>query len=429
MSKHNQNSKNIKRPSLQTLNHEFVSESLTPFGGMAIVRKEIDRLNLKNEVDECFDVFNFRKELSLGDLFEQTILTMLSGGTCIHDTKLLKDKYLMELFGWERIPDDGTYSKRFSEFKEADILKLREMLRAKAHSHIKDENLMIAIDPTVETVCGNQEGAEVGYNPSKQGRRSYFPFIAYEYSQGCVLDAMLRPGNTSSSTNLVDFIKPLLKLRRRKGVTTRLDKGCTTDEVMTVVEDYGQYYIGKAKMFAPIWDAIDKVVNWTSLEGGYFIGEFIYRGRRHIVVEQTCNKKGEQLNLWGRHESKISVIVTNRPDRAETIWRYYNKGAMVETAIKELKNDLSALDFRTQSFHANEVFLLLGTVAWNIAKKIRSKEELKSHKNCALKKLRWLLIMIPAYITKSGRYIHLKLPKSVPFQDVVMDVFRNIRFT
>jgi len=31
---------------------------------------------------------------------------------------------------------------------------------------------MIAIDPTVETVCGNQEGAEVGYNPSKQGRRA-----------------------------------------------------------------------------------------------------------------------------------------------------------------------------------------------------------------------------------------------------------------
>lgn len=429
MSKDKHKSEKIKRPSLQSLNHEFSSESLTPFGGMAIVRKEMDKLNLKNEIDQKFDVFNFRKELSLGDLFEQTVTTMLAGGTCIHDTKLLKDKYLMELFGWSRIPDDGTYSKRFSEFKKADVEKLRDMLRKKAHSMLKGENLMIAIDPTVETVCGSQEGAEVGYNPSKQGRRSYFPFIAYEYSQGCVLDAMLRPGNTSSSTNLVEFIEPLLKLRRRKGVTARLDKGCTTDEVLTTIEEHGQYYIGKAKMFAPIWDAIDKIEDWTSLDGGYFVGEFFYKGRRHIVVEQTCNKKGEQLNLWGRYESKISVIVTNRPDRAETVWRYYNKGAMVETAIKELKNDLSALDFRTKSFQANEVFLLLGTVAWNLAKQIRMKEELDAHRNCALKKLRWLLLMIPAYITKSSRYINIKLPKTVPFQEIVINVFQSIRLT
>lgn len=429
MSKDKHKSEKIKRPSLQSLNHEFSSESLTPFGGMAIVRKEMDKLNLKNEIDQKFDVFNFRKELSLGNLFEQTVTTMLAGGTCIHDTKLLKDNYLMELFGWSRIPDDGTYSKRFSEFKRSDVEKLRDMLRKKSHSMLKGENLMIAIDPTVETVCGSQEGAEVGYNPSKKGRRSYFPFIAYEYSQGCVLDAMLRPGNTSSSTNLVEFIKPLLKLRRRKGVTARLDKGCTTDEVLTTIEEHGQYYIGKAKMFSPIWDAIDKIEDWSSLDGGYFVGEFFYKGRRHIVVEQTCNKKGEQLNLWGRYESKISVIVTNRPDRAETVWRYYNKGAMVETAIKELKNDLSALDFRTKSFQANEVFLLLGTVAWNLAKQIRMKEELDTHKNCALKKLRWLLLMIPAYITKSSRYINIKLPKTVPFQEVVMNVFQSIRLT
>ena len=67
------------------------------------------------------------------------------------------------------------------------------------------------------------------------------------------MDTMLRPGNTSSSTDLVEFISPLLKLRRRKGITFRLDKGCTTKEVLETIEDAGQFYVAKAKMYAPIW--------------------------------------------------------------------------------------------------------------------------------------------------------------------------------
>lgn len=427
--KHNHKSKIGKRPSLKSIKHDFTSENLTPFGGMAILRKELDKLGLRDTINNHFDAFNFRKEHQLGDLFEQILVTMVAGGTCIHDTKLLNDEYLQELFGWERIPDDGTYSKRFSEMNKNDVQKLRRIFRENAKKELKDQNLFITIDPTVETVCGNQEGAAVGYNPSKQGRKSYFPFIAYEYVQGQVMDAMLRPGNTSSSTDLVEFMSPLLKLRRRKGVTLRLDKGCTTNEVLTSIEEAGQFYVAKAKMYAPIWDAIANIKTWNALGSNRLVGQFMYKGRRHVVVEDLCNKKGEQLNLWGKKDSKISVIVTNRADSPEKIWRCYNKGAMVETTIKELKNDLSALDFRTQSYCANEIFLIIGAYAWNASRRIREKEELLEHKNCALKKLRWMLLMVPGYITRSSRYLKLILPKNIPFPEVTIPIFNQLRTT
>lgn len=427
--KGNQESTRGKRPSLASIKHDFSSENLTPFGGMCVLRKEMERLALSDKANKLFPVFNFRKEHRIGDLFEQIMVSMISGGTCINDTKLLDDDYLKGLLGWERIPDDSTYSKRFSEFKGVDVKKLRALLRESALDDLDDENLLVAIDPTVETVCGSQEGAAVGYNPSKQGRKSYFPFVAYEYSQGRILDVMLRPGNTSSSTNLPDFIDPLLKIRRRKGITFRLDKGCTTREVLSQIENSGQYYVAKAKMYSTIWEAIDNVKEWRPLGSNRFVAQFMHKGRRHVVVEDLCNKKGEQLNLWGRKESKISVVVTNRIDSPEKIWRLYNKGAMVETAIKELKNDVSALDYRTQSYCANEIFLALGALAWNVSKNIRKRHDMKEHRNCTLKKLRWMLLMIPAYITRSSRYINVRLPSKIPFPDVVKPIFESLRFS
>lgn len=418
-------SDNIKKLSLGSIKHSFSGKTLSPFGGMAIVRSILEKMDFSSKINQHFPVFNFRKELSIGILFEQIITTMLCGGTCIHDTKILDDLYLKELFGWKRIPDDHTYSVRFQEFKQPDVRKLRRDLRNQSISKLKDDNLFISIDPTVDTVYGNQEGAAVGYNPKNRGRKSYFPYIAYEYRQRRILDAMLRPGNTSNTTDLVDFIKPLLVARRRKGVTVRLDKGCASAKILDLIHEYGQYYVGKAKMFSPIWDAIEKVKDWKPLGHERLVGEFFYKGKRHIVVEQLTNKKGEQLNLWGKSEAKVSVVVTNRPDKAETIWRMYNKGAMVETAIKELKNDLSALDFRTQSFCANEIFMLLGVVASNIAQEIREAPELREHQFCALKKLRWLILKIPAIISKSSRYIKVKLNKQHTMQDIFWCIYRK----
>lgn len=419
----------IKKPSIGSIRFEFSEDKLTQFGGMSIVRKAMDSLGLANLINEDFEIFNFRKEHSLGDLFEQVLVTMMAGGTCIHDTKLLNDYYLKHLFGWERIADDGTFSRRFSQFNSSDVKKLRGHLRDEATKSLDDGPLLISVDPTVETVYGHQDGAEVGYNPSEQGRRSYFPFIAYEYLQGRLLDAMLRPGNTASSTDLVEFIEPLLKIRGRKKITMRLDKGCATAKVLTQIEEAGQYYVGKAKMVAPIWEAMTMIENWEPLDENHIMGEFWYKGRRHVVVEQLCNKKGEQLNLWGKSEARVAVMVTNRPDRKETIWRMYNKGAMVETSIKELKYDFSALDFRTKDFQANEIFLLIGTVAWNIAKSIRSMPDIKQARGCRMKKLSWMLLCLPAIVTSGSRYLKLKLPKKVAFPDIVIPVFEKLRFT
>jgi hypothetical protein len=60
---------------------------------------------------------------------------------------------------------------------------------------------------TVETVYGDQAGAAKGTNPHKPGRKSYHPLLAFERQTRVNLNAVLRSGNTHSSTKAVDFLQ------------------------------------------------------------------------------------------------------------------------------------------------------------------------------------------------------------------------------
>jgi hypothetical protein len=39
--------------------------------------------------------------------------------------------------------------------------------------------MWIDVDSTVDGVYGDQQGAEVGYNPKKKGQKAYHPMIAF----------------------------------------------------------------------------------------------------------------------------------------------------------------------------------------------------------------------------------------------------------
>ena len=67
---------------------------------------------------------------------------------------------------------------------------------------IKEDSLRF--DSTVITRYGNQEGAKRGYNPSKKGRPSHQPQIAF-LGSGYVVNMWNRSGNISSRNGIIDF--------------------------------------------------------------------------------------------------------------------------------------------------------------------------------------------------------------------------------
>jgi len=59
------------------------------------------------------------------------------------------------------------------------------------------------LDSTVLTVYGKQEGARVGYNPHKRGKRSYHPLLCFIAETGDYLYGKLRRGDAASATGLI----------------------------------------------------------------------------------------------------------------------------------------------------------------------------------------------------------------------------------
>ena len=97
-------------------------------------------------------------------------------------------------------------------------------------------------DSKVITVYGNQEGAEVGYNPWKPGRRSYHLKVCVIEPFGFVLAIELQPGSCVSSTGFIEFYKRCVEAVPQSHFvirTVRLDRGFFSQDTIESIEgDY-----------------------------------------------------------------------------------------------------------------------------------------------------------------------------------------------
>jgi hypothetical protein len=108
---------------------------------------------------------------------------------------------------------------------------------------------VLDVDTTVKCLYGHQEGAVVGYNPTKPGRPSH---TYHTYMIGAIrmiLDVDVMPGNESSAShtlpNLFSWIDSLPKTQWPTFL--RGDCGFGTDMVMNACEERGLNYLFKLK--------------------------------------------------------------------------------------------------------------------------------------------------------------------------------------
>ena len=70
------------------------------------------------------------------------------------------------------------------------------------------------------TRYGEKEGAKKGYNPTKNGRASHHPLIAFIADVKLVTKIWLRSGNSSSANNFLSFSEDILSKLKDITLTT-----------------------------------------------------------------------------------------------------------------------------------------------------------------------------------------------------------------
>ena len=358
-----------------------------------------------------------------------------------HFEDIENDPLLCAKRGMEKLPDQTVLRKDLNnQFKtDEDVNKLRRVKAQQAKGVLKrlDGNLVLEYDSTVDTGYGSQEGLEVGTNPHKRGRPSYHPQLCRERKSGLSVWSRLRPGNTVSSTDFLDFLDeswevvPKRFKRKRKGlckVLSRMDSGYESEGIFSWHEQRGIGYVSKMTMRGNFWLKLFCIpksnyrkINTEAGEVEVFSFHF-KRGswskhRRVVVVRWKDESNRSQTNLFDALGYTYAAFVTDLDWDEEDIYRFYDKRADVENHIREAKYDFYINHISTDNFHANSADLELRLLALNqlvlFSKNILKQDSPRPFASTIRR--RWL--MIPAKLRVGSRQLTLKLSDWFSYRD------------
>ena len=148
----------------------------------------------------------------------------------IHCDWLRYDKVLQDIFGWQEMPSQSTYSRFFGKFSQQRNTEVFPKIQNWFFSQIKVNLITVDFDSTVITRYGEQQGSAQGYNPNKRGRNSHHPLLAFVSQTRMIANAWLRPGNTAASSNCTAFMEETFKeaLKEQSVGLVRADSGFYT---------------------------------------------------------------------------------------------------------------------------------------------------------------------------------------------------------
>lgn len=108
---------------------------------------------------------------------------------------------------------------------------------------------MLVLDSTVIQRFGlKQAGAEKGYNPTKRGRPSHDPLVAFLAETGDWMGVVWRPGGAHTAAGAVAWIQGLVGRLRSSGVreiTIGWTRGFFSREVVDAPDALGVSYVLK----------------------------------------------------------------------------------------------------------------------------------------------------------------------------------------
>lgn len=404
----------------------FTDREITPWGGMVFLKQMLQKIGFSKviELNGDLPVSGSNRGYKSTTIIESFIASIWCGANKFLHTEVTRhDAVLGNIFGWQRTPGQDTFKRFFSKFDQAKNQRISDYFYKWIFDNFRFDNFTLDIDSSVMTRYGSQQGSKKGYNPTKKGRPSHHPLIAFIADVKLVANMWLRSGDTSSSNNFLNFLADTLSKLKGKTISLiRLDSGFFNSAIMDYLEDINIDYIIAAKFTHPIQRIIYANTNWMMLDTGVEICEQIYKSeswskaRRIVIVRQRIKDRpkatGKQLSLFMEEEIHLnyrySAYVTPMKLAPAEIWRLYRGRGDAENRIKELKYDFGFDSFNLQSFFGTEAALTFAMIAYNLMALFRT-FILQEKTQKTLSTLRFRTFAIGAYFEKVNGKLILKM--------------------
>jgi len=414
----------------------FTNKMMTSYGGFSLLAKLFENIELHENLDRIFPVTEispnskgvYSKLLKFG-------LTVIAGGRRFAHSVFLGNSDLIykELFGVKKMVSSSTaitrlFNKIFNmEISSCFSIDLWKYIDTKIIPFARIKEDYINFDSKVITRYGNQEGAAVGYNSKKKGRKSHHPQIAFMNESKYVVNFWNREGSSSSGNGITSFLKETIN---------RIDgklkiKGCIGDtgfykiDLIKYLESTSIPYILGVPFYQIIQKEIPKVVDWKEISPGISISEFKFqhkdkkwdKERRYTIVRQEIevkeDAKGKQLKLFKENyeisKYRFSCHITSMNLDPVDIWRIYRSRAGDENIIKENTYDFGLEGFSLDNFYATEAAMLIRILFYNIINLFRREILPEEETKDTLGTLRYKYFVIPGLLGVDGHKYILRL--------------------
>jgi hypothetical protein len=429
---------------LQKIHFTFGEEGLTFLAGFPVIYQFAKSLNLKRFFQRYLNLSHRNTYFHWSDLLLSHFYYTIAGIERLdHLTSMKNNGLIPELTGLPKLP--GTRAMRdfilnMTPEDLTQIERVHDIIRQKIfHYPSILTSATLDFDSSVLTVYGNQELAEVGYNPFKHGRKSYHPVFGFESHFRISLNGELRPGKKTNKSEVIPFIETALKKIPSTIATSRTraraDAGFYCWPTIKFLDGNGYGFVIVAQVTNPI------KMQLTGLKYRIFnhqlklaVAEFRYQPHgwkkkyRFVVMRYQLPPKPEisQRTLLKIERYEYHVFVTNLDLSPEHVWYFYRDRAAVETyGIKELKLDFFMSKIPTRKFLANQVHLKLLLLDYDLFRWFQMLCLPEQFQSKTLKWIRRNILVAPGKFTTPGHKNILKFQRNHPNEKLLKQIYRN----
>jgi hypothetical protein len=412
----------------------FDDEHAVASAGLVLPATLANRLGIEALADELIDLGDKHGAHRPGRKVMTLIHSLLLGGDCIDDADVLRSGSTASVVGHRVMAPStlGTFLRSFTfgHVRQLDRLAEAVLTRAwAAGAGPGDEPMTFDLDSTITEVHGDQkQGAAYGYTR----QLGYHPMLATRADTGEVLHIRMRKGSANSARGAERFVNELVARIRRAGaagsLTMRADSAFHSGKVIKACRRLKVAFSITVNQNTAVRAAIEAIPeqDWVPIdypEGGVAqVAEIEYQDMR-LIVRRT-RLVGRQAKLWPdwRHHA----FVTNRIGTTVDLDADHRRHAVVELAIRDLKEGAGLCHCPSGNFFANSAWAVIATLAHNILRWIAALG-LRIDGPIVAKTIRRRYLTLPGRLTRSARRHTLHLPARWPWQRNFDDALARLR--
>lgn len=367
---------------IDRLEATFDHEGLVANAGLIVPATLMARLGLEALINAWVKTGSARPGRKVLTL----VAAMIAGGTHIDHVDILRSGATQRVLPFKVMAPStiGTFLRTFTfgHIRQLDAVLGRALARAwRAGAGPGNQPLVIDLDSTICEVHGkHKQGAAYGYTK----RLGYHPLLATRAGTGEILFSRMRKGSAGSSRGIIRFVDELVAVIKRAGasgpMTVRADSGFWSWGLCDRLTAHGIAWSITVTNHASIRAAIATIPDdgWQDID--YTLGgqaqvaeTILVVGRSQkkrtikqarLVVRRTRLTNPAQATLWPdwRHHA----FITNTGHDTVAADQFHREHAVVELAIRDLKEGTGAEHIPSGHYHANAAWLACAVLAHNL---------------------------------------------------------------